>query len=77
MPDLEELAARLKALGLTTESAGDTLAVANPIVPSVRAVVAVDGEFYVSFGGMIVGRADDPGAAAERIAHLLGMIQPD
>ncbi|GAA3232809.1 hypothetical protein [Actinocorallia longicatena] len=74
--ELVALAGHLKDLGLAIEEAPETLAVANPVAATVRAVVAVDGEVYVSFGGMIVGSVDDPAAAADRIAHLLGMIQP-
>lgn len=73
---MKELAARLTELGLLAEQDGDRLIVSNPVSPSLETVVVIDGDHYVSFGGMTVGRTKDPDGAAERIAHLLGMIHP-
>ena len=74
---LRALAVDLRRLGLRTRLGPGpypALEVTNPLSPVVSATVGVVGGSFVAFDGMVLAPADEPRAAASRLAHLLGLI---
>jgi len=75
---LRALAGHLRRLGLHARMGPGScpaLEVANPFSVAVSATVGVTGGSYVAFDGMMLAPADEPRAAASRLAHLLGLIR--
>jgi hypothetical protein len=75
---LQALAMHLRRLGLHARlGSGPCLAleVTNPLSVVVSATVGIAGGSYVAFDGMMLAPAGEPGAAASRLAHLLGLIR--
>jgi hypothetical protein len=74
---LRILAVHLRLLGLRARLGPGpypVLEVTNPLSIVVSATVGVASGSYVAFDGMMLAPADEPRAAASRLAHLLGLI---
>jgi|GEM_PF-3142470 hypothetical protein len=74
---LRALAVHLRRLGLHARLGPGpcpALEVTNPLSAVVSATVGVVGGCYVAFDGLVLAPADEPRAAASRLAHLLGLI---